>query len=188
MATIHTQDLTELDEDQRAPFLDACVAATESAFKERYPQEDGYGHQHMTFQPFKEWPKLQGHHVKVHRGWFWGFIATLSPGDFQLRQIQVDLKRNFRFSEAVILVAVILGLLGSAAAVVLTFMETGWDMRALFIALFFGGAAAGFASFGILWVLSRPIIKAFADEASLSREETELTEKVIPTALGQKED
>jgi len=174
---IQTADLAELPEGERTGHLKNCADRTEAVFKESYPEAQGYVHHRLEYEPFQEWPSLKAHNLKVRKGWLWGFGASVVPDDFQTRQMRLELGQDLYFTEAIMAVAAVIGLLGSIAAVVFVLTLDSWEARDLAIGAF-SGIPVGFAAYGVIWLLTRPLLRAATDAEAVAKEQAELAQKL----------
>ena len=177
MPDVLNLDLTGLGEGDRQGVVTAGADSVQALLAERYPSSEGHSHDRFDFKPFEEWPDLKGWHVKARRGWFWGFVVSLVPGDFQLRGMTVSLKRDLAFNEAVIALAAVVGALAMVAGFVVLFTVGFDDYRQVLLPLL-GGVAVGAALWGLLYVLTRPIVSMLVDESAVSAEEQALAEEL----------
>ena len=169
-------NMADISAERRATVLSDLAQSTARCLAERFPVSDGYTHQARAFNPFKEWPNLQGHRLWVRRGRFWGYRVEVVPADFQCRAAHVTLARFVPLNETLAVCAVVpaLALMAGLLVYVVSNWGTWKDYRDPVLVVLGGPFALGLALFGILWFVSRPIVAAKTDKRRVAEETAEL--------------
>jgi hypothetical protein len=100
----------------------------------------------------------------------------LVPEDFQSRAVRVSISRYRAFTERLALCAAIPAL--ALAVGLLVYVVANWgmwkDYRDPVLVAFVAPFAAGCALFGILWLVTRPLVAAKTDESKLKADQADL--------------
>ena len=158
-----TLSMADMPAERRAAVLvDFPPKPLARLLMERFPANDGYVYGKDTLTPIKEWPQLYTHRVWVRRGLFWGYRVTLTPADYQRSSVRVTAAAILHLTEILALCAMIPALLLMAGMLihVVPIWGTFKDYRDPILLVMGIPLGTGAALFGILWLLSRPIVAA----------------------------
>ena len=173
-------NMADISAERRTTVLSDLAQSTARCLAERFPVSDGYTHQAKTFNPFKEWPNLNGHRLWVRRGRFWGYRVEVAPADFQCRTARVTLARFVPLNETLAVCAILpaLALMAGLLVYVVSNWGTWKDYRDPILVLLGPPCALGLALFGILWFVSRPIVAAKTDKGRVTEETADLRQSL----------